>query len=117
MQAGDCVGGGAAEGTKGLIRCYLARRDFAMTDETDIERRIRERAFKIWIDEGQPEGRDKEHWRLASFAIAEEDGQASTLVPPEAPQPEPIEAVKNQGEFPTLVDQGEGMSPTEKTWR
>ena len=79
-----------------------------------MEQRIRERAFKIWIEQGQPEGHDIEHWELAKFAIAEEDGQESTLVPPKAPRPEPIEAVKNQGEFPTLVDQGEGQLPREK---
>jgi hypothetical protein len=84
-----------------------------MVDEIELEQRIRERAFKIWIDEGQPEGRDKEHWELAKFAIAEEDGLATTLSPPKAPQPEPIEALINQGEFPTLVDQGEGLAPGE----
>jgi hypothetical protein len=80
----------------------------------DVEQRIRERAFKIWIEEGQPEGRDKDHWELAKFAIAEQDGQAATLVPAAAPQPEPIEAVKNQGEFPTLTDQGEPIEPVQR---
>jgi hypothetical protein len=84
-------------------------------DNNDLEQRIRERAFQIWLDEGRPHGRDKEHWELAKFAIAQQDGLASTLVPPVAPTPEPIEAVVNQGEFPTLVDQGEGLPPAE--WR
>lgn len=88
-----------------------------MIDHDEVDRRIRERAFQIWLDEGQPYGRDKEHWELAKLAIAEKDGLASALVPAKAPSPEPIEAVKNQGEFPTLVDQGEGQSPTEDTWR
>jgi hypothetical protein len=35
------------------------------------------------------------------------------LVPAEASKPEPIEALTNQGEFPTLVDQGEGIAPGE----
>ena len=81
-----------------------------MTNEHDeLEQRIRERAYKIWFDEGCPDGRDKEHWELAKRAIAEKDGQAATLLPP---QPEPIEAIENQGEFPTLVDQGEGHNPS-----
>jgi hypothetical protein len=84
-----------------------------MVDD-ELEQRIRERAFQIWIEEGQPEGRDKDHWELAKFAIAEQDGQALTLVPTAPPGPEPIEAVKNQGEFPTLTDQGEGMTTIEK---
>jgi hypothetical protein len=88
-----------------------------MVDQDEVEQRIRERAFRIWLDEGQPEGRDKEHWELAKFAIAQHDGVAAALLPAEAPRPEPIEAVKNQAEFPTLVDQGEGQSPTEENWR
>jgi hypothetical protein len=33
--------------------------------QDDQEQRIRERAFQIWIEEGQPLGRDKEHWAQA----------------------------------------------------
>ncbi len=79
----------------------------------EVESRIRERAHRIWEDEGCPEGRDKEHWELAKFAIAQEDGLATALIPAAAPQAEPIEAIINQGEFPTLVDQGEGLPPGE----
>jgi len=81
--------------------------------EEQLERRIRDRAYHIWLEEGRPIGRAEEHWRLAEFAISEQDGLPTTLVPPAAPQPEPIEAVLNQAEFPTLVDQGEGLSPVE----
>jgi hypothetical protein len=83
-----------------------------MTNEQEVEQRIRERAYKIWLDEGQPEGRDKEHWELAKFAIAQHDGLATTLVSPVMPGSEPIEALINQGEFPTLVDQGEMQAPS-----
>jgi Protein of unknown function (DUF2934) len=79
-------------------------------DEARLEQRIRERAFQIWEEEGRPQGRDKEHWELAKFIIAQQDGLAWTLEPATAPGPEPIE---NQGEFPTLVDQGEGLPPAE----
>lgn len=84
-----------------------------MAHDQELEQRIRERAYKIWLDEGCPHGKDKEHWELAKFAIAQQDGLASTLVPPTRPQSEPIEAIINQGEFPTLVDQGEGQPPAE----
>jgi hypothetical protein len=40
----------------------------------DKERRIRERAYRIWEDEGKPSGREKEHWRRARREIEEEDG-------------------------------------------
>ena len=41
--------------------------------ERALEQRIRERAYKIWEDEGRPEGREAEHWDLAKLAIAEQD--------------------------------------------
>jgi hypothetical protein len=85
-----------------------------MADDGELEQRIRERAFRIWLEAGKPEGCDKEHWELATLAIAHEDGLASTLAPPASPMPEPLDAVENRGEFPTLVDQGEGLAPAEK---
>ena len=33
--------------------------------DNDIEQRVRERAFSIWIEQGQPEGKDREHWEQA----------------------------------------------------
>ena len=41
-------------------------------DQTERERRIRERAYAIWQSEGCPEGRQEEHWRQASEAIDRE---------------------------------------------
>jgi hypothetical protein len=35
------------------------------------EQRIKERAFQIWVDEGRPEGRHGEHWRMAEAQIAD----------------------------------------------
>ena len=76
-------------------------------DDRELERRIRERAYRLWEAEGRPEGRAQQHWEQARMIVAVEDGQRSTLKPVEPPKPEPIEAVENQGEFPTLTDQGE----------
>jgi hypothetical protein len=81
--------------------------DRKMATDDDLERRIRERAHRIWEEEGCPEGREQDHWDQAKLIISLEDGQASMLKPVELPQPEPLEAVENQGEFPTLTDQGE----------
>ncbi len=33
------------------------------------EARIRETAYLMWLDEGQPEGRDREHWLKAIDAL------------------------------------------------
>jgi len=42
-----------------------------MTD--NIQQRVKERAFQIWIEEGQPEGRERNHWEKAKGEIAAED--------------------------------------------
>ena len=51
---------------------------------------------------------------MATELVAIEDGQQATLKPiqqnggPRGERVEPLEAVENAGEFPTLTDQGEG---------
>jgi hypothetical protein len=45
---------------------------------SDQEARIRERAYAIWLAEGQPEGRHEEHWHRAAQEIAQEDGAPAT---------------------------------------
>lgn len=39
---------------------------------TDIEDLVRERAHKIWIEEGQPEGRSEAHWQRAQDELQRE---------------------------------------------
>ena len=81
---------------------------------SDIEQRIREKAYQIWLEEGCPEGRELDHWNVATKLVAIEDGQQSTLKPfdenlaPVGKAIEPMEAVRNAGEFPTPTDWGEG---------
>jgi hypothetical protein len=64
-----------------------------------------------------PEGREKDHWGIAIELVAIEDGQQETLKPiqqnlgPTGEPIEPLEAVENAGEFPTLTDQGEVENP------
>ena len=82
--------------------------------EDDLERRIRERAHRMWLDEGRPDGKAESHWELAKMAVALEDARPEMLKPVEAPTPEPVEAWVNQGEFPQLTDQGEQNAPGQK---
>ncbi len=81
----------------------------------DREQRIREKAFQLWLEEGQPEGQQERHWALASELVVIEDSQIDTSVPLaeiHAGEPvEPIEALENAGEFPALTDQGEMAIP------
>jgi hypothetical protein len=40
-----------------------------MNNKSSREERIRERAYFIWLEEGQPEGRDKQHIEQAERDI------------------------------------------------
>jgi Protein of unknown function (DUF2934) len=53
--------------------------------DVDREQRIRERAYKIWLEAGQPDGHSKEHWSEAEKQLAEEDNadpENKTVTPP-----------------------------------
>jgi hypothetical protein len=50
--------------------------------QLDRERRIRERAYRLWEEEGRPGGRAEAHWREAQRQIAAEEGSGWQ---PEAP--------------------------------
>jgi len=47
----------------------------------DVEQRIRDRAYAIWLEEGCPHGRDADHWVQAEHAILAE----AVAVPDHAP--------------------------------
>ncbi|MBX9759997.1 MAG: DUF2934 domain-containing protein [Beijerinckiaceae bacterium] len=88
----------------------------AAREDREHEERVRARAYKLWQEEGCPEGRAETHWDKASELVAIEESYKSTLKPnpteqfensPTGEPVEPIEAVRNLGEFPTLTDQGE----------
>jgi len=83
----------------------------------DFDERIREHAYRLWVEEGCPEGRSEIHWDKACELVAIEENQKLAIKP--APRSErgrgepvePIAAVRNAGEFPTLRDQGEQSVP------
>jgi hypothetical protein len=41
-----------------------------MGHNKEAEQLIRDRAFQIWIEQGQLEGRHEEHWRQAEAELA-----------------------------------------------
>jgi len=43
------------------------------TAQEELETRIRDRAYRIWVEEGQPNGRYLENWHRAKSEIQEED--------------------------------------------
>jgi hypothetical protein len=77
-----------------------------MATASNAEREIRKIAYALWMQEGQPEGRDREHWKAAkeiwNFRNREEELERAA-----EPLVEPIEAVQNQAVAPELTDQAE----------
>src|SRR5262245_48370485 len=67
----------------------------------DFEERVRQRAYRLWVEEGCPEGRSDAHWDKARELVAIEENQKL------ATKPVQIEAIENAGGFPALTDQGE----------
>jgi hypothetical protein len=68
-------------------------RSDAMQDR-DLEQRIRERAFFLWIEQGRPEGCDQEHWRQAESELTAGIAAPESEAKPErgqATQAEPAE--------------------------
>ena len=44
-------------------------------ENDNLERKIKARAYQIWMEEGQPEGKDREHWvRAKQEVIARQPG-------------------------------------------
>jgi hypothetical protein len=52
-----------------------------MNPAESIEERIRQRAHRIWEDEGRPEGREHEHWERAAREIAAEEKAGENETP------------------------------------
>jgi hypothetical protein len=82
----------------------------------DFDERVRERAYRLWVEEGCPDGRSEAHWDMARELVAIEQNQKLATRPLREPEEsgepvEPIEALRNAGEFPTLTDQGEQSPP------
>ena len=77
------------------------------------EDRIRAKAHELWLADGQPHGRDEEHWVQAREIIAIQDSQGDTLLPAATGAEDPVEpadeALRNLADFPNLTDQGENL--------
>jgi hypothetical protein len=85
-------------------------------DDKTRDRRVREKARHLWQEAGAPAGREEDYLDRASELVAIEESLKDTLKPnpqheyeasPTREPVEPIEAVENLGEFPTLTDEGE----------
>jgi hypothetical protein len=83
--------------------------------DADLEKRIGERAYRLWEDEGRPEGKHDQHWEQARELVALETAglpkkKRTAGIDPgtgAGAKGEPNQAIENTGEFPGLRDQGD----------
>ena len=80
-----------------------------------FDERVRQRAYRLWVEEGCPEGRSDIHWEKARELVGIEEKQKSTTRPAaaEAPRREPaapVDARRNGGGHPTVADQDKQQS-------
>ncbi len=54
--------------------------------EKELDERVRKRAYEIWLEEGQPQGRELDHWFRARQEVARDaeklkmaEGEISSL--------------------------------------
>jgi len=83
----------------------------------DKDERIRAHAYRLWQEEGRPQGRETVHWDMATELVAIEDSQMLTTKPNPLAHPEnrgdfgepvePLQAAETIGDLPSLNDQGE----------
>jgi hypothetical protein len=81
-------------------------------NSAENEHRIREEAYRLWEAEGRPAGREEFHWASAKEILALRESHDATLIPLTASTTEvvePVAAFENQGEMPSLTDQGEAQ--------
>jgi hypothetical protein len=47
----------------------------ATATQDDREQRIRNVAYRIWVEEGFPKNQDERHWRMAQYVVAQDDAE------------------------------------------
>ncbi len=60
----------------------------------DIAAKIRHRAFQIWQEQGQPHGRDQDHWLQAEAEVTEPAAVAAVAAVAEVAPPKKAPAKK-----------------------
>ena len=83
--------------------------ELPMTTPSSIpENRIRELAYRLWLEEGQPQGKEAEHWQKARelLALESETEEGFTDGHNGASRGAPVEEAGLPGESPTVTGQG-----------
>lgn len=91
-----------------------------LATDPEREQRVRERAYRLWEQDGRPHGRDVEYWERARELVGMEESAGAGLLPnpqnhAESARETGVEEAsiqENLGEFPDrFADQGE-VRPT-----
>jgi hypothetical protein len=91
-------------------RGVVAMRANPLEANPEREARIRERAYRMWEENGRPHGRDVEFWERARELVGMEESRgAGQIAPSSNPSPgvDEAELQEKLGEFPGQTDQGE----------
>ncbi|MDQ1230897.1 DUF2934 domain-containing protein [Sphingomonas sp. SORGH_AS_0879] len=85
----------------------------------DREEQLRQRAYGIWQAEGEPHGRDREHWEMAERDLAPAPSEASDtpeVVTEDAPKPaqKPAPSRRKKAEATAISEPSSEAEPTAK---
>lgn len=81
----------------------------------DREEQLRQRAYGIWQAEGEPHGRDREHWEMAERDLTPAPPEASDapeVVTEDAPKPTPSR--RKKAEAAAISEPSSEAEPTAK---
>ena len=77
----------------------------------DKETRIRERAYRIWQEEGEPAGKAEEHWDKARRQVEDEDGAGAPADQKKPAVRRPSRRKKTPAEAGTAAAISSGFAP------
>jgi hypothetical protein len=85
---------------------------------TELQKRIRERAYQIWEREGREHGRDQDHWRRAERELAEEKADPRKPAAPKVSRSRNKVSAASEGQSPGAASAGaatEAAQPSRST--
>jgi Protein of unknown function (DUF2934) len=80
------------------------------------EDRIRELAYRLWLEEGQPQGKEAEHWEKARELLALESDSEEGVTDGNngATRGAPADEAGLPGDFATVTEQDKQKSPKKR---
>jgi hypothetical protein len=81
--------------------------------QNDREEQLRQKAYKIWEDEGRPEGRHHDHWTQAETQGEEESSEEDGATGSQSAGQGSVEAEKSSEKRSsvTITDRADNASP------